>query len=106
VRRPRRTHPPAALPLPRTPRPAAAVQLELDLAVRAGAFTLRLAHAAATPRVAVLGPSGSGKSMTLRAVAGLLGPDVGRVVVAGAEVGDRPAAARHVRYVPPGAALL
>jgi len=105
VRRPRRAHPPVALPLPRTPRPAAPVRVELDLAVRAGAFTLRLAHAAAAPRVAVLGPSGSGKSMTLRAVAGLLGPDVGRVVVAGQEVGDRPAETRHVGYVPQGAVL-
>jgi molybdate transport system permease protein len=73
--------------------------------VRAGSFALRLAHAAATPRLAVLGPSGSGKSMTLRAVAGLLGPGAGRVVVGGEEVGDRPAETRHVGYVPQGAVL-
>ena len=45
----------------------------LDLAVDAGSFT------------AVIGPNGCGKSTLLRVIAGLKAPDVGRVMVGGAQ---------------------
>lgn len=40
--------------------------------------------------LALLGPSGSGKSTLLRAIAGLVRPDRGRVLLAGADVTDLP----------------
>lgn len=53
----------------------------------------------------LLGPSGSGKSLTLRAIAGLLTPDEGRIVVDGRVLFDAakginlPARARNVGYL-------
>ena len=47
----------------------------------------------------LVGPSGSGKSSLLRAVAGLDLPDAGRVEVAGQDVTDRPAGQRDVAMV-------
>lgn len=56
-------------------------------------------------RVALFGPSGAGKSLTMRAIAGLLRPDSGRIVVAGrvlfdSEAGvDIPPRARRLAYL-------
>ena len=56
--------------------------LEVQLRHNLGAFTLDAAFTAPTPGVTVLfGPSGSGKSTVLQAVAGLLRPNQGRVVL-------------------------
>lgn len=44
-------------------------------------FELDVTFASSSRRVALYGPSGSGKSLTLRAIAGLLTPDAGRIVV-------------------------
>ncbi len=44
-------------------------------------FALDVAFRSTSRRVVLYGPSGSGKSMTLRAIAGLLTPDLGRIVV-------------------------
>ncbi len=44
--------------------------------------------------VGFLGPNGAGKTTTLRVCAGLLAPDAGRVVIAGAVLDDQPLAAR------------
>lgn len=55
--------------------------------------------------VALLGPNGAGKSTTLRAISGLVRPDVGRVLVSGVRVDRRPphAVARlGVVHVPEG----
>ncbi|QLA20557.1 ABC transporter ATP-binding protein [Desulfolutivibrio sulfoxidireducens] len=46
-------------------------------------FTLAARFATDEGRVVLFGPSGSGKSLTLRAVAGLLRPDAGRIAVDG-----------------------
>ncbi len=99
VRLPRRTPelPAADPPVAEPPTPVA-----FDLDVRAGAFHLRLAHRAKSHRLAILGPSGSGKSMTLRSIAGLV-PGAGAVSYDG-----RPqprVEERRVGYVPQGQTL-
>ncbi|MBR0656357.1 molybdenum ABC transporter ATP-binding protein [Plastoroseomonas arctica] len=65
--------------------------LEVDLAHRYGAegFALDVAFTAPADGVtALFGPSGSGKSSVLAAIAGLLRPDRGRVVLGGAAMLD------------------
>jgi thiamine transport system ATP-binding protein len=49
--------------------------------------------------VALLGPSGSGKSTLLRAVAGIITPDSGRIVVHGVDVTELPTSRRGVGMV-------
>ena len=51
-------------------------------------FELRVAFRTERQRVVIVGPSGSGKSLTLQAIAGLLRPDEGRIAVAGTELFD------------------
>ena len=57
--------------------------LDLDLAVPLRAFALELALAVADETVALVGPSGAGKTTVLRAVAGLTRPAEGVIAVAG-----------------------
>lgn len=52
-------------------------------------FHLQLAFAAHAPRTVIFGPSGSGKSSLLRAIAGLLAPDAGRIELLGETVWQR-----------------
>jgi len=44
-------------------------------------FTLDVAFSASARRIVIQGPSGAGKSMTLRALAGLVAPDEGKIVL-------------------------
>jgi molybdate transport system ATP-binding protein len=44
-------------------------------------FALDIAFRSNSRRIALFGPSGAGKSLTLRAIAGLLKPDEGRIVL-------------------------
>jgi molybdate transport system ATP-binding protein len=53
--------------------------LSIDIEKRLGDFHLRPAFNAADELVVLLGPSGSGKSLTLQAIAGLMRPDSGRI---------------------------
>jgi len=55
--------------------------------------------------VGLLGPNGAGKSTLVRALAGLLAPDAGRVTLDGIDIADRPrrALARTLAYLPQGA---
>ncbi|MDQ6926193.1 MAG: ATP-binding cassette domain-containing protein, partial [Candidatus Eremiobacteraeota bacterium] len=68
-------------------------------------FTLDVAFAVPSGVTALVGPSGAGKTLTLRAVAGLLRPDAGRVACAGRVLYDSaagvdvPARGRRVGYV-------
>ncbi|MEO8835180.1 MAG: ATP-binding cassette domain-containing protein [Caldimonas sp.] len=62
-----------------------------DVAIRktmgdaAHRFELDIAFSSDAPRIVLFGPSGAGKTLTLKAVAGLLRPDAGQISV----VGDR-----------------
>ena len=86
-------------PLPPTP-----VQFSLDVVI--GEFHLEAGHCADSHRIAIVGPSGSGKSMTLRSLAGLLGPRAGPVCYGSRDVTDVATEARRVGYVPQTPALL
>ena len=68
-------------------------------------FELDLAFRSEAPRVVLFGPSGAGKTQTLKMVAGIVAPDRGRIVVAGrvlhdSERGVRSSAQqRHLAYM-------
>ncbi len=49
--------------------------------------------------VVLLGPTGAGKTTTLRLVAGLEQPDTGKLVIGGRDVGGLPPASRDVAFV-------
>jgi ABC-type sulfate/molybdate transport systems ATPase subunit len=60
-------------------------------------FTLDAAWTSDQPIVALVGPSGSGKTLTLQCIAGLITPDMGRIVSGGRVLFD---SARHVHMRP------
>ncbi len=60
---------------------AGALDVELERSLEN--FTLRIALNTGKGSIGLLGPSGSGKSMTLRMIAGVSTPDVGRIVLNG-----------------------
>lgn len=68
-------------------------------------FTLDVAFKVNRGIVGILGPSGCGKSLTLQAIAGLLDPDYGKIVVGGRSLFDHeqkiniPTRKRKVGYV-------
>ena len=104
VRRPPRVRRrPVPAPRPPVPAPPAAVGFDIDATI--GTFRLRVAHRESGHRLAVVGPSGSGKSLTLRVLAGLLGPDAASVTYGGTEIGHTAPQRRRVGYVPQGFAL-
>jgi molybdate transport system permease protein len=104
VPRRRRSPPPAA-----TPRPAQGVTappLDFALAKRLGSFSLEVAYCAQSPRLALLGSSGAGKTLTMRLLAGLAAPERGHVHAGpGSLDGLRPEQ-REIGYVPQHSALL
>ena len=57
--------------------------LSADIRKRLGSFELNVKFEAANETLALLGASGSGKSVTLRCLAGILKPDAGRIVLNG-----------------------
>ncbi len=85
--------------------------MSIDLSVRKHMvssdrkFDLDVQFKSAAKRIALFGPSGAGKSLTLRAVAGLLRPDAGRIEVNGRVLFDSqasiclPARTRRVAYL-------
>jgi ABC-type Fe3+/spermidine/putrescine transport system ATPase subunit/ABC-type sulfate transport system permease component len=105
VRRPARVrHRPIPAPLAPVPTPPKPVGFDIDATV--GTFRLTVAHPENTYRLAVVGPSGSGKSVTLRALAGLLGPAAGTVTYGGVDVSRVAPEQRRLGYVPQGFGLI
>ena len=96
---------PAALPAPQPPPPVAPVAVSFDLDLAVGTFALRVAHQSVSNRIAILGPSGAGKSITLRAIAGFLGPQAGAVQFNADEVSAVRVEDRRIGYVPQGLAM-
>jgi molybdate transport system permease protein len=93
--------------LPAPARPVAGVPgplLDLRLDNTVGDFRVRLNHACVARHLAVLGPSGAGKTMTLRLIAGLL--PRGTVGFDGADVSRLPPEHRGIGYVPQEPTLL
>ena len=60
------------------------MSLSVNIKKQYRSFTLDMNFELDGRRVGILGASGSGKSMTLRSIAGILTPDEGRIVL-----GDR-----------------
>lgn len=79
--------------------------ISIDIHRRLGAFSLDVAFEAEHETVVLFGHSGSGKSLTLAAVAGLMRPDTGRIAIGGRTVFDAsegvdvPPQGRNVGYV-------
>lgn len=81
------------------------MSLTVDIGHRQGDFDVQVAFEAAPGITALFGRSGSGKTTVINAVAGLLRPDSGRIVVDGTPVFDArsrlnlPASKRRLGYV-------
>jgi len=104
-RRPRRMRRTPSLPTPRPPAATEPTSVSFDLDVTVGTFRLQITHHTQSHRLAILGPSGSGKSLTLRSLAGLLGPDAGPVRYGNQNVQGIPTERRRIGYVPQHLAL-
>ncbi|WP_051481268.1 ABC transporter ATP-binding protein/permease [Paraburkholderia nodosa] len=87
-----------------TPAATAAENAGLRLAFavrrRLGAFTLDVAWQPQTRRLAIIGPSGSGKSLALRIIAGLDRNDAGSVTLGATDLGALPPERRQIGYMP------
>ncbi|MHB2024201.1 MAG: ATP-binding cassette domain-containing protein [Mycobacteriales bacterium] len=100
---PRRRRAPV-LALPRPPAPLGpGGHLDIALSARAGEFTVEVVHSCQERRLAVLGASGAGKSLLLRAIAGLV-PSTGAVRI-GEEWLTGPPETRRIGYLPQDPAL-
>jgi molybdate transport system ATP-binding protein len=79
--------------------------LEVDIALRRGAFGVQAAFASGASIVALFGRSGSGKSTIVNAIAGILRPERGRIAIGGRVLFDStagvdvPPERRRVGYV-------
>ncbi len=105
LRRPARWRRSPAPPPPASPARTEPTSVAFDLDARVGTFRLRCAYHARSHRLAILGPSGSGKSVTLRSLAGLLGPEAGTVSFGADAVSSVAPEDRRVGYVPQGFGL-
>jgi molybdate transport system permease protein len=80
--------------------------LDFSVTARAGGFSLHVAHQSRSPHLALLGSSGAGKTLTLRALAGLAPLRDGGHVRVGTQRLDRlPPPQRGIGYVPQQPAL-
>jgi molybdate transport system permease protein len=79
--------------------------MAFDLDANVGTFHLQVAYQATGHRIAIVGPSGSGKSVTLKALAGLV-PGAGRVRYGEEDVSDIAPEDRRIGYVPQGLGLI
>ena len=90
----------ASRPELRTGRTSELAQLAIDVEKHLEGFDLAVAWQPHARRLAVLGSSGSGKSLTLKLIAGLVHPDRATVRIGGRELSRHEPAARAVAYVP------
>jgi molybdate transport system permease protein len=95
-----------AIPAPVAPVLTSPAPVGFDIDATVGTFRLRVAHPAGGHRLAIVGPSGSGKSVTLRVLAGLLGPAAGVVTYDGVDVSRTATERRRIGYVPQGFGLI
>ncbi|HEX3815863.1 MAG TPA: ATP-binding cassette domain-containing protein [Mycobacteriales bacterium] len=96
VRRPGSGLPPPSRAVGTEPGPL----LELHLRAAVGDFRIELAHRAAHRHLAVLGPSGAGKTMTLRLIAGLARRGDSQIAFDGTDISPLPPEHRAIGYVP------
>jgi molybdate transport system ATP-binding protein len=88
-----------------------AVDIKKRLVMRQRVFDLEVSFASDRDFIVLFGPSGSGKSLTLQAIAGLVTPDAGSIVVGDRVLFNRdrqtniPARYRNIGYVPQDYAL-
>jgi molybdate transport system permease protein len=110
--RSRRRRTQRSLPAPLAPRRnghETAGALDFALAKRLGDFSLDVTHRSLSPRLALLGPSGAGKTLTLRLLAGLMrsdGTEHARVALGSSELHGQPPERRELGYVPQQPALM
>jgi ABC-type Fe3+/spermidine/putrescine transport system ATPase subunit/ABC-type sulfate transport system permease component len=76
------------------------VELAFRLQKQLNGFELDIACSTRARRIGILGPSGSGKSLTLRLIAGLERPDVGTLTLGGRDLLKSPPELRSIAYVP------
>ena len=81
---------------PAESKPGLALSLSKDL----GNFRLAVGWAPQSRRLAILGPSGSGKSLTLRLIAGLDNADQSSIIIGGKDLAHLTPTEREVAYVP------
>ncbi len=87
------------------------VEFKKRLSTRGREFSLEAEFASESERLLLFGPSGSGKTVTIKAIAGLLRPDSGRIVIGGRVLFDHregidiPARRRNLGFVPQDYAL-
>jgi ABC-type Fe3+/spermidine/putrescine transport system ATPase subunit/ABC-type sulfate transport system permease component len=93
------------LPRPVTPVPTSSEPVSFDVDHRLGSFHLVLSHEASAKCVAVLGPSGSGKSALLRCLAGLYGSSAGSFRSGTTSLSGVRSEKRRVGYVAQGFSL-
>jgi ABC-type sulfate/molybdate transport systems ATPase subunit/ABC-type sulfate transport system permease component len=100
--------PPAPVAVLTVPQPAGAPGQTLDLAFlrEQDGFTLDVAWRTDSRRLCILGASGSGKSATLRLIAGLDRADTALLMFGGRDVTALPAHERTIGYVPQNYGLL
>ena len=85
--------------------------LQATIRLHEGEFTLDAAFDSPGGTLVIIGPSGAGKTLTLKALAGVLTPDGGRIVLGGRTIFDSdagvsvPSQLRRVGYVPQDYAL-
>ncbi|HTH60641.1 MAG TPA: ATP-binding cassette domain-containing protein [Paraburkholderia sp.] len=94
--------PPAPVGEARVAAPGDADESRLAFALtrRIGAFQLDVAWRPTTRRLAIIGPSGSGKSVALRIIAGLEANDAGSVTLGRTDLGALPPERRQIGYMP------
>jgi ABC-type sulfate/molybdate transport systems ATPase subunit/ABC-type sulfate transport system permease component len=97
--------PSVVLPEPDPPAATTPTPVSFDIDYHLGTFHLALSHRAEGTHLAILGPSGSGKSALLRCLVGLYGSAPGAVWHGTQSVTDTPVERRRVGYVAQGFSL-